>query len=207
MWELDYKESWASKNWCFELWCWRRLLESLLDCKEIQPVHPKGNQSWILIGRTDAEGEAPILWPPDMKNWLTGKDPDADWRWEEEETTEDEMVGWHHELDGHELGWTLGGLVCCSPWGRKESDMTEWLNWTELNRFHSLVPTWEPITSPQHQQSILITSHQQLRQEGLRKPGRRCLTELPRKEPPHSLLFFMDSLYQVARKLIPGQYS
>ena len=82
MWELDYKESWASKNWCFELWCWRRLLESLLDCKEIQPVHPKGNQSWIFIGRTDAEAEISILWLPDAKNWLILKDPDAgqDWR-------------------------------------------------------------------------------------------------------------------------------
>ena len=107
-----------------------------LDCKEIQPVHPKENQSWIFIGRTDAEAEAPKLWPPDAKSWLIGKDPDAgkDWRQEEKGTTEDEMVGWHHQLNGHEFGWTLGvgdgqgGLACCDSWGRKESDMTEWLN-------------------------------------------------------------------------------
>ena len=108
----------------FEQWCWRRL-ESPLDCKEIQPVHPKGNQSWILTGRTDAEAEAPILWPPDAKNWLIGKSPDAgkDWRQEEKGTTEDEMVGWHLWLDGHEFEQALGagdgqgGLVCCGPWG------------------------------------------------------------------------------------------
>ena len=103
--ELDYKESWVLKKRCF----WTLLLEKTLDiplnCKEIQPVHPKGNQSWIFIGRTDAEAETPILWPPDVKNWLGEKDPDAgkDWRWEEKGMTEDEMVGWHHWLDGHEL--------------------------------------------------------------------------------------------------------
>ena len=135
LWELDYKESWALKNWCFLTVVLKKTLDSPLDSKEIQPVHPKGNQSWILIGRTDAEGEAPILWPPDMKNWLIGKDPDADWRWEEEETTEDEMVGWHHELDGHELGWTLGGLVCCGPWGCEELNTTKRLNW--IQNLHS----------------------------------------------------------------------
>ena len=127
MWELDYKESWMPKNWCFELWCWRRL-ESPLDCKEIQPVHPEGNQSWIFIGRTDAEAETPILWPPDAKNWLIGKDPDAgkDWRWEEKGMTEDEMVGWNHWLNGHEFEQAPGvgdgqaSLACCSPWGCKE---------------------------------------------------------------------------------------
>ena len=109
-----------------------------LDCKEIQPVHPKGNQSWIFIGRDDAEAETPILWLSDVKNWLTGKDPDAgkDWRWEKG-MTEDEMVGWHHWLDGHEFEWTpgvgdgQGSLVCCDSWGHKESETTEWLNWTE----------------------------------------------------------------------------
>ena len=101
MWELDYKESWAPKNWCFWTVVLEKTLEGPLDCKEIQPVHPKGNQSWIFIGRTDA----PILWPPDAKNWLIGKDPDAgkDWRGEEKGTTEDEMVGWHHRLNGHEF--------------------------------------------------------------------------------------------------------
>ena len=121
----------------FELWCWRRLL-SPLDCKEIKPINPKGNQSWIFTGRTDAEAEAPILWPPHVKSWLLGKDSDAgrDWGPEEKGTTEDEMAGWHHGLDGHEFEWTpgdgdgQGGLVCCDSWGHKESDTTE-LNWTE----------------------------------------------------------------------------
>ena len=119
----------------FELWCWRRL-ESPLDCKEIQPVHPKGNQSWIFIGRTDAEAETPVLWPPNAKNWLIWIDPDAgkDRGQEEKGTTEDEMVGWHHWLNGHEFECTLGvgdgqgGLMCCSPWGHKELDTTERLN-------------------------------------------------------------------------------
>ena len=114
-------------------------LESALDCKKIKPVNPKGNQSWIFIGRTDAEPETPILWPPDSKNRFIGKDPDAekDWRQEEKSTTEDEMVGWHQQLDGHEFEQALGigdgqgSLVCCSPWDCKESDMTEWLNWTK----------------------------------------------------------------------------
>ena len=115
----------------FELWCWR-LLKSPLDNKEIKPVQPKGNQPWIFIGRTDAEAETVILWPPDGKSWLTGKDPDAgkDWRQEEKGMTEDEMVGWYHRLNGHEFELTLGGsegqgsLACCSPWDCKESDMT-----------------------------------------------------------------------------------
>ena len=110
-----------------------------LGCKEIQPFHHKGNQSWIFIGRTDAEAEAPILWPSDAKNWLNGKDPDSgkDWRGEEKGTTEDEMVVWHHRLNGHKFEYTpgvgdgQGGLTCCSPWGRKESDATDRLNWTD----------------------------------------------------------------------------
>ena len=135
-------ESWTMKKveWqridAFELWCWRRLL-SPLDCKEIQPVNPKGNQSWIFIGRTDAEAETPTLWPPDVKNWLIGEDPDAgkDLGQEEKGTTEDEMVEWHHWWDGHEFELSLGvgdgqgALACCSPRGRKESDKTERLNW------------------------------------------------------------------------------
>ena len=105
MWELDYKESWAPKNWCFWTVVLEKTLESALDCKEIQPVHPKGNQSWIFIGRTDAEAETPILWPPDVKSWVIGKVPDAGkvWRQEEKGMTEDEMVGWHHGLNGHEF--------------------------------------------------------------------------------------------------------
>ena len=105
MWELDYKESWAPNNWCFWTVVLEKTLESPLDCKEIQPVHPKGDQSWIFIGRTDAEAETPILWPPDVKNWLLRKDPDAgkDWRQEKKGRTEDEMVGWYHRLNGHEF--------------------------------------------------------------------------------------------------------
>ena len=105
MWGLDHKESWVSKNWCFWTVVLEKTLESPLDCKEIKPGNPKGNQSWIFIGRTDAETTAPILWPADVKNWFIGKDPDAgkDWRQEEKGTTEDEVVGWHHRLDGHEF--------------------------------------------------------------------------------------------------------
>ena len=139
MWELDYKESWALRNWSFWTVMLEKTLESSLDCKEIQPVHPKGYQSWVFIGRTDVEAEAPILWPPDAKSWLICKDTDAgkDWGQEEKGTTEGEMVGWHHWLNGHEFGWTpgvgdgQGGLVCCSSWSRRESDTTEQLNWTE----------------------------------------------------------------------------
>ena len=105
MWELDYKESWVPKNWCFWTVVLEKTLESPSDCKEIQPVHPKGNQSWMFIGRTDVEAETPILWPPYAKSWLIGKDPDArkDWRQEEKGMTEDGMVGWHHRLTGHEF--------------------------------------------------------------------------------------------------------
>ena len=134
---VDYKESWAPKNWCFWTVVLEKTLETPLDCKEIQPVHPKGDQSWVFIGRTDAEAETPILWPPHAKGWLIGKDPDAgrDWGQEEKGMTEDEMAGWHHWLDGREFEWTLGvgdgqgGLACCDSWGCKELDMTEQLNW------------------------------------------------------------------------------
>ena len=136
-------ESWTIKKAehqridAFELWCWGTL-ESPLDCKDIKPINPKRNQPWIFIGRTDAEAETPILWPPNVKNWCTGKDPYVRkyWRQEEKGMTQDEMVGWHHQLNGHEFGWTPGvgdgqeDLVCCSPWGCKESDTTEQLNWT-----------------------------------------------------------------------------
>ena len=133
MWELDYKE-------CFWTVILEKTLESPLDCKDMQPVHPQGDQCWVFIGRTDVEAEAPILWPPDVKSWLIWKDPDAgkDWGQEEKGMTEDEIVGWHHWLDGHGFGWTpgvsdgQGGLVCCGLWGCKESDMTERLNWTDL---------------------------------------------------------------------------
>ena len=141
MWQLDYKESWAQKNWCFRTVVLEKTLESPLDCKEIQPVHPKRDQSWIFLGRTDAEAETTILWPPDTKNWLIWKDPDAgqDWRQEEKGMTEDEMVGRHDWLNGHEFEQAPGVsdgqgiLECCSPRGHKELDMTEQLNWTEMD--------------------------------------------------------------------------
>ena len=135
-----YEESWAPKNWCFWTVVLENTLESPLECKEIQAVHPKGNQFWLCVGRTDAKAEAPILWPPDVNNWFIGKNPDVgkDWRQEEKGTTEYEMVGWHHRLNGYEfeqasgVGDGQGSLACCSPWGHKQSDTTEWLNWTEL---------------------------------------------------------------------------
>ena len=132
MWELDHKEGWALKNLCFRTVVQEKTLESPLDSKEIKPINPKRNQPWMFIRWTDAEAEAPILWPPDEKSWLTGKDPDAgkDWGQEEKGATEDEMVRWHHWLDGHEFEQTpgdgngQGSLVCCSSWGLKESDTT-----------------------------------------------------------------------------------
>ena len=146
MWELDHKESWVPKNWCFWIVVLEKTLESPLECKEIQPINPKGNQSWLFIERTDAEAEAPIVWPPVARGWLIRKDPDAgkDWRQKEKGITKDEMVGWHHRLEGHEFeqaprvgdGW--GSLACCSPWGHKESDMTEQMNWTEVRNSHRL---------------------------------------------------------------------
>ena len=131
----------STKEWCFWTVVLEKTLESPLDCKEIQPVHPKGDQSWVFIGRTDVEAETPILWPPDAKSWLTWKDPDAgkDWWQEEKGAREDEMVRWHHQLSGHEFGYSpgvgdgQGGQACCNSWGRKESGTTEWLNWTEPN--------------------------------------------------------------------------
>ena len=124
MWEMDHKEGWAPNNWYFWTVMLEETPESPLDCKEIKPVNPKGSQSWIFIGRTDAEAEALILWPPDAKSWLTGKECDAgkDWRQKEKRAAEDEMVGWHHQLNGHKFEKTLGdtegqrSLACCSPW-------------------------------------------------------------------------------------------
>ena len=135
--ELAREESWVLKNCWFWTVVLEKTLESPLDCKEIQPVPPKGDQSWVFFGRTDAKAETPVLWPPHAKSWLIGKDSDArrNWGQEEKGTTEDEMAGWHHRLDGHEFEWTpgvgdgQGGLACCNSWGRKESDTTEQLNW------------------------------------------------------------------------------
>ena len=138
-WELDCEESWVPKNWCFWTVVLVKTLESPLDYKEIQPVHSKGDQSWVFFGRTDAKAETPVLWPSDAKSWLIGKDSEAgrDWGQEEKGTTEDEMAGWHHRLDGRESEWTPGvgdgqrGLTCCNSWGRRELDTTDRLNWTE----------------------------------------------------------------------------
>ena len=130
----------STDNWCFWTVVLEKTLESPLDCKEIQPVHSEGDQHWDFFGGNNAEAETPVLWPPHAKSWLIGKDSDAgrDWGQEEKWMTEDEMAGWHHWLDGRESEWTpgvgdgQGGLACCNSWGRKESDRTEWLNWTEL---------------------------------------------------------------------------
>ena len=151
MWELDYKEIWVPKNWCFWTVVLEKTLESPLDCEEIKSLNPKGNQSWIFIGRFDTEAEVPILWPPDGKSWLIRKDPDAgkDWSLEEKGMTEDEMVGWHRWLNGHEFEQAPGdgegqrSLWCCSPWGRKESDI-DWAteqhsSYIFLNLLHILL--------------------------------------------------------------------
>ena len=132
IWELDHKEGWAPKNWCFRTVVLEKILERSLDSKEIKPGNSKGKQPWIFIGRTGAEAETPILWPPDAKNWLIGKDPDAwkCWSQEEKEVTEDEVVGWYHWLNGHDFEQILGdskgqgSLACCSPWGQREWNMT-----------------------------------------------------------------------------------
>ena len=153
MWELDYKESRALKNWCFWIVV-QKTLESPLDCKEIQPVHLKGEQSWVFIGGSDVEAETPVLWLPDARSWLIWKDPDAgkDWGQEGKGMAEDEMVGWHHRLNGHEFGWTLGAgdgqwsLACCGSWGCNELDTTEWLNWTQNTNCEFLKWTNELIT-------------------------------------------------------------
>ena len=168
MWELDCEESWAPKNWCFWTVVLEKTLESPLDCKEIQPVHPKGNQSWIFFGRTDAKAETPILWPPHVKSWLIANDSDAgrDWGPKKKGTTEDKMSGWHHQLNGHEFEWTLGvgdgqgGLACCKLWGcRRQTWLSDWtqLNWSNAEErtfvlFFSLripdpqSPLWKPQT-------------------------------------------------------------
>ena len=141
--ELDHNENWVLKNWCFGTVVSEKTLESPLDCKEVQPVHSEGDQPWDFFGRNDAEAETPVLWPPHAKCWLIGKDSDAgrDWGQEEKGKTEDEMAGWHHWLNECESEWIQGvcdgqgGLVCCNSWGRKESDTTEPLNWTDWTDF------------------------------------------------------------------------
>ena len=146
MWELNCEESWAPKNWCFWTVVLEKTLESPLDCKEIQPVHPKADQSWVFIGRTDAKADTPVLWLLHAKSWLIGKDSDAgrDWGQEEKGTTEDEMAGWHHQLDGHEFEWTPGLVMDREAWHAAIHGVAKsqtWLsNWTELNWIHNILP-------------------------------------------------------------------
>ena len=164
MWELDCEESWVPKNWCFWTEVLEKTLESPLDCKEIQPVHPKGDQSWVFIGGTDIEAETPVLWLPNAERWLIWKDPGAgrDWGQEEKGMTEDEMAGWHYRLDGHEFEWTpgvedgQGGLACCSSWGRKELDTIERMNWTDMQ---ILISQWILSLSLKRNGKILKTWH------------------------------------------------
>ena len=147
MWELDCEESWVPRSWCFWTVVLEKTLESPLDCMEIQPVHPKGDQSWVFFGRTDAEAETSVLWLPHVKSWLIGKDCDADRDWGQEEkgTTEDEMAGWYHQLDGHDIEWTpgvsdgQGGLACCDSWGRRVQH--DWV--IELNLINSNTLSWK----------------------------------------------------------------
>ena len=147
MWKMDHKEGWAPKNWCFWTAVLEKTLEGPLDCKEIQSVHSKGNQSWIFIGRTDAEAETPILWPPHVKSWLTGKDPEAgkDWGQEEKGTTENETAQWHHRLNAHEFGWTWELVMDREAWHAAIHGVTKnqtWLSdWTELNWTESIRPS------------------------------------------------------------------
>ena len=153
MWELDCKEDWEPKNWCFQIVVLEKTLESPFVSKEIKPVNPKGNQFWMFIGRMDAEAEAPILWPPNAKSQLIGKDPDdgKDWGKEEKGETEDEIVGLHHQINGHESeqipgdGEGQGSLACCSPWGCKESDTPEQLN---NNYCHNSDSGYKPSSLP-----------------------------------------------------------
>ena len=151
MWDLEYKESWAPKNWCFWTVVLEKTLENPLDCTEIQPVNPKGNQLWIFIGRTDAEVETPILWPPDVKNWLIRKDPCAgkDWRQEEKRTTEDEIVGWHHRLDGHEFMSKLQVWWWTGKPGVLQSIVSQrvWHDW-------ATEPNWTKRKTPRHREQI-----------------------------------------------------
>ena len=162
MWELDCEESWAPKDWCFWTVVLEKTLQSPLDFKEIQLVLFKGDQSWVVIGRTDAKAETPVLWPPHAKSWLIGKDSDAEreCRQEEKGTTEDEMAGWHHGLDGRESEWTpgngdgQGSLACCDSWGCKESDTTERLNWTE---YHLFLKIYAEATKPKRHPHLPVS--------------------------------------------------
>ena len=158
MWELDCEESWELKNWCFWTVVLEKTLESPLDCMKIQPVHSEGDQSWVFFGRNDAKAETPVLWSPHVKSWLIGKDSDAerDGGQKEKGTTEDKMARWHHRLNWREFEWTpwvcdgQGGLAYWDSWGHKESDMTEWLNWTELKFLRNLYVGQEATVRTRH---------------------------------------------------------
>ena len=172
MWELDCEEGWVPKNWCFWTVVLEKTLESPLECKEMQPVHSKWDQSWDFFGKNDAKAEIPVLWPPHAKSWLIGKDSAAgrDWGQEEKRTTEDEMAGWHHWLNGRESEWTRGvgvrqgGLACCDSWGHKEWGTTERLNWTDCTGL-SLPPTQLVNSMMSKGLSILFTAPEGLLQE------------------------------------------
>ena len=172
MWELDCEESGAPKNWSFWTVVFEKTLESPLNCKQMQPLHSKWDQAWDFFGRNDAKAETVVLWPPHAKSWLIGKHSDAgrDWGQEEKGTTEDEMAGWHHRLHGRASEWTpgvgdgQGGLACCDSWGCKESDTTEWLNWTDWTVL-SLPPTHLVNSMMSKVLSILFTAAECLLQE------------------------------------------
>ena len=163
MWELDCEESWVPKNWCIWTMVLEKTLESPLDCKEIQPVHSKGDQPWVFFGRNDAKAETLVVWPPHEKSWLIGKDSEAgrDWGQKEKGTTEDEMAVWHHWLNGREFEWSMGvgdrqgGLACCDSRGRKESDTTEQLNWTCIFYWHNSANIFLEKYSHTHNQMLL----------------------------------------------------
>ena len=168
MWELDHKECWALKDWCFQIVVLEKTFESPLDSKEIQPVHPKGNQPWIFIGRTNAE--APILWPPDVKSQFVGKDSGAgkNWGQEEKRATEDDIVGWHYQLNGHEFEQTpgdreQGSLVCYSPWGNEKLDLSEQLNNNNKKKFNKpfcRMTTWDVFKDKQSCEVIVVKGFQ-----------------------------------------------
>ena len=199
MWELDCEESWEPKNLCFWTVVLEKTLESPLDCKKIQPVHPKGDQSWVFIGRTDVEAETPILWPPHAKSWLIGKDFDAgrDWGQKKKGTAEDEMAGWHHWLDGHESEWTLGvgdgqrGLACCNSWGHKELDTTERLNWTE-----EMVMDGEAYRVGHDWVTELIEQYTALKKNGpWLRAAARVILETQHSKSSIAFLCFVDTMF------------
>ena len=165
IWKLD---SWALKNWCFWTVVLEKTLESPLDCKDVKPVHPQGNQFWIFIGRTEAEAEAPVLWSPDVKNWLIGKAPDAgkDGRWEEKGTTEDEMVGWHHRLNGHGFGWTPGVSKGQKVWRAAVHGFAKSWTWNQLSVTELKWTEWAAFT-PGQWVSHQLLSKKELTPEGV----------------------------------------